>query len=64
MAAVEQGADSSGTAGAKTAALLRMLHGIVDGVSRTDPQRLEPVLRNMASAIGELSPDSPCHAAR
>jgi len=58
MAAVEQGADSSGTAGAKTAALLRMLHGIVDGVSRTDPQRLEPVLRNMASAIGELSPDS------
>lgn len=42
---------------AQTAALMRMLKGIVDVVARTDPERLEPVLKNMAVVIGGLSPE-------
>src|SRR5439155_6350191 len=42
---------------AKTAALMRMLRGIVDAVAKHDPEQLEPVLRNMASAVGQVSPD-------
>lgn len=42
---------------AKTAALLRMLRGIVDVVAKTDPDRMEQVLRNMAVAMGGLSPE-------
>jgi hypothetical protein len=42
---------------AKTAALMRMLRGIVEAVSRTAPHQLEPVLRSMASAVGSLSAD-------
>jgi hypothetical protein len=41
----------------KTAALIRMLRGTVDAVSRTAPNQLEPALRNMACAVGSLSPD-------
>ena len=44
--------------GAKSAALLRLLRGIVDAVSKADPDQLEPTLRNMATAIGHLSPDA------
>jgi len=57
MAAVETKAGSEGGIGTKTAALLRMLRGIVDAVSKSDPERMEPVLRNMASAVGQLSPE-------
>jgi len=55
MAAVEEGASHSGGVGAKTTALMRMLRGIIDAVSKADPDRLEPVLGNMASAVGRLS---------
>jgi len=55
MAAVEEGASDSGGVGAKTTALMRMLRGIIDAVSKADPDRLEPVLGNMASAVGRLS---------
>ena len=34
-----------------------MLRGIVEAVSKNEPDRLDPVLRNMASAVGQLSPD-------
>jgi HEAT repeat protein len=44
--------------GTKAAAILRMLRSIVDIVSKNEPERLDPVLRNMASAVGRLSPDS------
>jgi hypothetical protein len=50
--------ESTGAIGAKSAAVLRMLRALVDAVSATDPARLEPVLRNMAAAIGHLSPDT------
>jgi hypothetical protein len=42
---------------AKSAALLRMLKGIVDVVAKTAPERLEPVLRNMSVVMGGLSPE-------
>jgi hypothetical protein len=57
METLEQSADGEGGIGAKTAALMRMLRGIVEVVSKNDPDRLEPVLRNMASAVGQCSPD-------
>jgi hypothetical protein len=53
---VEERATGHGGIRSQTAALLRMLRGIVEIVSRTDPQRLEPVLGNMAVALGGLSP--------
>jgi len=36
---------------------MRMLRGIVEVVSKNDPDRLEPVLRSMASAVGQCTPD-------
>jgi hypothetical protein len=58
MAAVEEGAsEGGGGIAAKTAALLRMLRGILDAVTSNDPERVEPVLHNMATAVGQLSPD-------
>ena len=57
MTALENAAEGSGGVTAKTAALLRMLRSIVDAVSTADPERVEPVLRNMASAVGQLSPE-------
>jgi hypothetical protein len=57
LAALEGRVAAEGGVGAKTAALMRMLRGIVEVVSKGDPERLEPVLRNMASAVGQLSPE-------
>jgi hypothetical protein len=57
MAGLEAGVESGSSVSAKTAVLMRMLRGIVDVVSRSKPEQLEPVLRNMASAVGQLSPD-------
>lgn len=59
MSALEKSADATGGGGigAKTAAVLRMLRSIVEVVSKHQPERLEPVLGNMASAVGQLSPD-------
>ena len=36
---------------------MRMLRGIVEVVSRKEPEQLEPVLKNMAVAVGRCSPD-------
>ena len=48
---------SGGGIKAQTAALIRMLKGIVEIVAKTAPDRLESALRNMSSAIGGLSPE-------
>ncbi|RPH54526.1 MAG: HEAT repeat domain-containing protein, partial [Acidobacteria bacterium] len=48
---------SGGGIKAQTAALVRMLKGIVEIVAKTAPDRVESVLRNMSSAIGGLSPE-------
>ncbi|HWF85003.1 MAG TPA: HEAT repeat domain-containing protein, partial [Vicinamibacterales bacterium] len=59
VATLEQRADGSGGGlNAKTAALLRMLKGIVEVVAKQTPERLDPVLHNMAGAVGQLSPDT------
>jgi hypothetical protein len=42
---------------ARAAALIRLLQGIVDAVKRTEPDRLDPVMRHLATAFGQLSPD-------
>ena len=46
--------DEGGGIETKTAALLRMLRGIVEAVSKNEPERLDPLLRNMATAVGRL----------
>ncbi len=43
--------------GSKDSALLRMLRGVVDLVSRTDPAKLEPLLKNIAEGFGTISPE-------
>jgi hypothetical protein len=48
---------TEGGLASKTASLMRMIRGFVSTVSRNDADRVDPMLRNMASAVGELSPD-------
>ena len=55
LLALEQSGET--TMGSKASALLRMLRGVVDLVSRTDPAKLEPLLKNIAEGFGTLSPD-------
>ena len=43
--------------GSKASALLRMLRGVVDLVSRTDPTKIEPLLKSIAQGFGTLSPE-------
>jgi hypothetical protein len=50
-------AESGRGLGPRTAALIKLLQGIVQAVTRRDPDRLVPVLRNLAGAVGQLSPD-------
>ena len=54
MATLESSAAAAAASALKTAALMRMLRGIVDAVSKKDPEQLEPVLQNMATAVGQL----------
>ena len=57
MSTVESKMETPGGIGAKTAAVLRMIRGIIDVVSKNAPDRVEPVLQNMAAAVGHLSPE-------
>ncbi len=50
--------EAAGGLPAKTASVLRMLRGIVGAVSRSEPERAERLLRNVASAVGQFSPDT------
>src|SRR5207249_6736105 len=47
MSTVETKMDIAGGIGAKTTAVVRMLRGIIDVVSKNAPERVEPVLQNM-----------------
>jgi HEAT repeat protein len=49
--------NSEAGTGSKAAALIRMLRGVVDLVAKSDPSRLEPLLRSMAQGFGKLSPE-------
>src|SRR5687768_10052955 len=53
--ALEQ--DGETNMGSKASALLRMLRGVVDLVSRTDPTKIEPLLKTIAQGFGTLSPE-------
>ena len=42
---------------ARAAALMRLLQKIVDTVKQSQPDQLDPVMRQLASAVGQLTPD-------
>jgi hypothetical protein len=44
--------------GQRAAALVRLLEGIIETVSSKAPDRLEPTIQNLASALGRLSPEA------
>jgi hypothetical protein len=51
-------ADASGVSvPQKTAAMIRMLRGIIEAVAKNQPDRLDPMLADMAAAVSQLSPD-------
>jgi hypothetical protein len=43
--------------GGRTSALIRLLRGIVEAVSSTSPDELEPVMQNLGTAVGQLTPE-------
>jgi len=53
--ALEQNGETS--MGSKASALLRMLRGVVDLVSRTDPTKMETLLKSVAQGFGTISPE-------
>jgi hypothetical protein len=56
---LETRAGDEGGLSAKATAVLRMLQTIVEAASKVgEPEHLEPVLRNMAGAVGQLTPDT------
>jgi hypothetical protein len=56
MASLDNSAEAGGIT-AKIAAMMRLLRGIVEAVSQRQPEQLEPVLKNMATAVGQCSPE-------
>jgi HEAT repeat protein len=57
IAKLDERASQSGGVPARTAALVRMLLGVADAVGKTRPDQLEHALRNMAAALGQVSPE-------
>jgi HEAT repeat protein len=55
---LETRAGDEGGLSARATAVLRMLQTIVEAASKGEPEHLEPVLRNMAGAVGQLTPDT------
>src|SRR6185295_13349393 len=56
---LETRAGDEGGLSARATAVLRMLQKIVEAASKgSEPEQLEPVLRNMAGAVGQLTPDT------
>ena len=53
--ALEQNGETN--MGSKATALLRMLRGVIDLVSRTEPTKIEPLLKNIAHGFGTVSPE-------
>jgi hypothetical protein len=57
MTTLEARSAASGGIHAKTAAVMRLLETIVEAIRKSAPERLDPALRNIAGAVGQLSPD-------
>jgi hypothetical protein len=53
----ERAAESGRNVAQRTTALIRLLQSIVQAVTEREPERVDPVLRNLAGAAGRLSPD-------
>ena len=56
LASIEEKGDG-GDGDTKATALMKMLRELVSMISRKEPEQLDPVLRNMATAVGTLTPD-------
>jgi hypothetical protein len=58
IAALDEKATATGRGlAARTEVVTRLLRGLVDAVRQRDPERLEPLLKNVASAFGRLTPE-------
>jgi hypothetical protein len=57
MAALDAAAEPGTGVVARTAALVRLMRGIIEAVSSRDPQQRENALRNLATSVGHLSPE-------
>jgi HEAT repeat protein len=57
VAALDERAAASGSVPTRTASLLRLLRGLADLMEKTSPDKLELVLRNMAAAVSQISPE-------
>ena len=55
MGAVEE--RSTGGIGKKSAAIMRMIRSFVKSVSAKQPEMLDAMLRNVGSAVGQMTPD-------
>src|SRR5207248_2778634 len=42
---------------ARASALLRLMTGIIEALSKRNPDQIEPVKNNLASAVGSVTPD-------
>jgi hypothetical protein len=52
-----KGSEAGRGIGSRTAALMRLLQGIVDAVTQKDPDRLDSTMTNIATAVGRLTPE-------
>jgi HEAT repeats/PBS lyase HEAT-like repeat len=57
VAALDERAAASGSVPTRTASLLRLLRGLAEMMAKTSPDKLELVLRNMAAAVSQISPE-------
>jgi hypothetical protein len=57
MTTLEARAEGGAGIHAKAAIVMRMLQTIIETIRQKAPDRLDPVLRNMAGAVGQLTPD-------
>jgi hypothetical protein len=57
IAAVDAGADAGASVDTKAASLMKVFRELVSTVSKKQPEQVDPVLRNVANAVGELTPD-------
>jgi hypothetical protein len=55
MTTIEKSA--SGGVGAKSAAVMRMIRGFIQAVTTRQPEMLDPALSNVATALGQLTPE-------
>jgi HEAT repeat protein len=51
--AVEMGRGAT----ARAAAILRLMSGLVEALAKRNPEQVEPILNNLASAVGHVGPD-------